>query len=421
MTYDPLTEPWMAELLDSKLTVPELPSGYVSRPRLQQRLDDGTSGPLTCVCALAGSGKTTLAAGWATTLAEVGWLTLDADDNETNTFWRYLVAALEATGVRTSRIAASPGTREFIDELAARIAPRTKPVIVILDNFHEIACRAVTASLTLLLRRASPRLRLVLLTRHEPALPTARYRINGGYTEARGPELAFTVDEAVELGARTSVSMSRAATAALVTKTQGWAAGLRIFLMSANGVGNVGDRLAAFGGEDRWIAGYLAREVLKDHPRDVRTLLERTSIARRLPVGLAVELSGRVDAGAVLDRLVSQNAFIELVEPGVYHHHPLLAQMLRMRLARGDWDESASLHRRAADWLAREGLPLEALHHATQAEDWGMVARLIVDQQLFVPMLLGCANRTVDRAVRRVPELDMWRDPQPLSSAPSLP
>jgi LuxR family maltose regulon positive regulatory protein len=411
MTNDPLTQPWVTDLFASKLTVPELPSGYISRPRLQQRLNDATSGPLTCVCALAGSGKSNATAGWTASLDDVGWLTLDTGDNEPNSFWRYLAAALEATGVRADRIGAPPGTKQFIDELAGRVVQRHKPAIVVLDDFHEIVSPTVTTGLTMLLRHASPDLRLVLLTRHNPPMPTVRYRLNGGYTEIDATELAFTVDEAVELVERSSVSISTAAIVDLVTRTQGWAAGLGLFLMSAGGADGVADRVAAFGGTDRWVAHYLAQEVFDDEPVGVRALLERTSIARRLPVGLAAELSGRADAGAVLDRLLSQNAFIESVEPRVYRYHPLFAQMLRMRLASAHQRDCASLHRSAAAWHTREGSPDEALHHAAQAEDWPLVAQLIVDEQLFVPMLLGCPNRTLVRAARGVPELDMQRDP----------
>ena len=411
MTDESLAEPRAAGLLGSKLTVPDLPSGYLTRPRLQRRLEVGIAGPLTCVCAAAGSGKTTLAAGWAATAGMVGWLTLEADDNETISFWRYFVAALDATGVYTDRIAARPGTRPFIDLLAVRIKQHHKPVIVVLDDFHEIVGRAVTTSLALLLRHASPQLRLVLLTRHNPPLPTARYRLSGGYTEIDGKGLAFTLDEAVQLADRSPVSISTAAMADLVARTQGWASGLGLFLLSGAGAHDVGDRLVTFGGGERWIADYLAQEVLDDKPGDVRTLLERTSIARQLPVGLAAELSDRADAGAVLDLLLSQNAFVESIGAGAYRYHPLFAQMLRTRLGGAHRSDCASLHRRAAEWFAREGSPLEALHHAAQAEDWRLAARVIVDEQLFVPMLLGGANRTVVRAARGVPEVDMWHDP----------
>lgn len=85
MTCDPSAEPW-APLSGTKLRIPELPSYHVKRPRLQQRLESATSAAVTCICASAGSGKTSMAAEWATARGEIGWLSLDAQDNDPNTF-----------------------------------------------------------------------------------------------------------------------------------------------------------------------------------------------------------------------------------------------------------------------------------------------------------------------------------------------
>src|SRR5215471_6657086 len=64
-----MTEPgnaWERDvLLGAKLHVPRPPPGFVARPRLTGRLDEGLSQRLILVCAPAGSGKTALLAAWA--------------------------------------------------------------------------------------------------------------------------------------------------------------------------------------------------------------------------------------------------------------------------------------------------------------------------------------------------------------------
>ena len=64
-----MTEPGTAGergvLLAAKLHVPRPPPGFVARPRLTGRLDEGLSRRLILVCAPAGSGKTALLAAWA--------------------------------------------------------------------------------------------------------------------------------------------------------------------------------------------------------------------------------------------------------------------------------------------------------------------------------------------------------------------
>ena len=66
-------------LLTTKLHVPVVQPGFVSRPRLATRLDEGLARQLILVCAPAGSGKTTLLADWARAgQRPVAWLSLDA-------------------------------------------------------------------------------------------------------------------------------------------------------------------------------------------------------------------------------------------------------------------------------------------------------------------------------------------------------
>ena len=74
------------QLLQTKLQRPRIPRHFVPRPRLFERLDQGSQGPLTLVCAGAGYGKTTLVSAWIESLAArnqsatrqpAAWISLD--------------------------------------------------------------------------------------------------------------------------------------------------------------------------------------------------------------------------------------------------------------------------------------------------------------------------------------------------------
>ena len=83
-------------LLATKLRVPSVPAGFVSRPRLAQAFGDGLTRGRALVCAPAGFGKTALLADWARNGEQsVAWLGLDAGDSDPARFWRYAVAALD--------------------------------------------------------------------------------------------------------------------------------------------------------------------------------------------------------------------------------------------------------------------------------------------------------------------------------------
>ena len=83
-------------LLATKLHVPGLQPGFVSRPRLVEALGEGLARQLILVCAPAGFGKTAVLADWARLGRwPVAWLSLDAGDNDPVRFWRHAVAALD--------------------------------------------------------------------------------------------------------------------------------------------------------------------------------------------------------------------------------------------------------------------------------------------------------------------------------------
>jgi LuxR family maltose regulon positive regulatory protein len=103
----------MAPLIRTKLRPPFTRRALVSRPRLQARITEGLSRPLTLITAPAGFGKTTLIAEWiATGGMPAAWLSLQKDDNQVGRFLKYLVAALReahpAVGREAAQLATSP-------------------------------------------------------------------------------------------------------------------------------------------------------------------------------------------------------------------------------------------------------------------------------------------------------------------------
>ena len=86
-------------LLETKLYIPKRRPGLVSRPRLTERLDQGTERKLTLVSAPPGFGKSTLLAEWVAAAPagerHVAWVSLDQSDNDPALFWAYFIAALQ--------------------------------------------------------------------------------------------------------------------------------------------------------------------------------------------------------------------------------------------------------------------------------------------------------------------------------------
>jgi LuxR family transcriptional regulator, maltose regulon positive regulatory protein len=104
-------------LLATKLYVPRMQPGFVDRPRLTARLDEGLARRLILVSAPAGFGKTALLAAWASSAKRpVAWLSLDDGDNDPARFWRHVAAALEP---------ACPGIIGRVGPLLGQPAPQS--------------------------------------------------------------------------------------------------------------------------------------------------------------------------------------------------------------------------------------------------------------------------------------------------------
>src|SRR4029450_7698983 len=75
-------------LLATKLHIPRPRPGFVLRPRLLERLQQGMEQLVVLVCTPAGFGKTSLLADWARRgRRPVAWLSLDEGDNDPARFW----------------------------------------------------------------------------------------------------------------------------------------------------------------------------------------------------------------------------------------------------------------------------------------------------------------------------------------------
>jgi LuxR family maltose regulon positive regulatory protein len=375
-------------LLATKQYVPSVPPGFVPRARLVGRLDEGLARGVVLVCAPAGFGKTTLLADWARGgRRSVAWLALDVDESDPARFWRYVVAALDRvrSGIaeRVGALLGPPAPVSFdgvatalINELAAQPGE----LVLILDDYHLVDAPAVHASLTFLLEHLPPGLRVVLAGRSDPPLRLARLRARGRLAELRAAELRFTAQEAAGL-LREAVGPELPDTAltALVTRTEGWVAGLQLAGLSLRGQADAAGLVASFSGSHRYVLDYLSQEVLESQPEPVREFLLETSVLPRLCGELCDALTGRRDGQQMLEAIEGANLFLVPLDSarGWWRYHHLFADLLQARLQRQRPERVPELHRRAAAWSDEHGLTDDAVRHALAAGEATWAARLI--------------------------------------------
>jgi LuxR family transcriptional regulator, maltose regulon positive regulatory protein len=393
----------------AKLSRPQLLRSLVHRQRLINMLEAGARHTVTLVCAGAGWGKTVLVSSWADAQRRpVGWLTLDAEDNNPNVFWFHVVAALRETGAvpEDNPLAElgslQAGDTELVERVRHGLAQMPGPVVLVLDDFHEIDDPQLLDSVAALLRYPPESFHLLLISRAEPALPLHRLRAAGQLTEIRAGELAFSPEESVELLAAHGLQLADDDLTTLLHRTEGWAAGLQLavaYLAARGGPIRIGD----FAGDMRAVEKYLADEVLANQPPDVRRFLLYTSVPEQVCGELADALTEEERGQWMLEELERVNAFIVRLgpKPQWFRYHPLLRDMLLHQLLLQQPPVLAELHLRAARWYAEREAILEALAHAAAARDWPFVGRLVAARA--APLIVSTKRAALARVLERIP------------------
>jgi LuxR family transcriptional regulator, maltose regulon positive regulatory protein len=402
-------------LLETKLYIPTSRTGLVPRPRLMERLDQGTSGKLTLASAPAGFGKTTLLAAWARRTAgdrSTAWVSLDQSDNDPRLLWSYIIAALRTvdpdvgeSALSLLRSAQPPPIEVLLAGLINEISAVPSDLALVLDDYHAIDAEPVHRGIAFLLDHLPPRMHLVIATRADPPLPLARLRARGELTELRAADLRFAPDEAAAfLNQAMGLRLSATEIAALETRTEGWIAGLQLAALSMQGRQDVHEFIRTFAGDDHYIVDYLVEEVLQRQPQHVRSFLLQTSILDQMSGPLCDAITGREDGKALLEALERGNLFVVPLDSRRqwFRYHHLFADVLRAHAMEEQPDEVLALHRRASEWYQHNGGPAEAVRHALAAGDFERAADLV--ELAGRTMLTGRQDELLMRWLRALPD-----------------
>ncbi len=272
--------------------VAEHATGVVARPALFERLSAGVARGVTLLSAAAGSGKTVLLRSWledAGADTRAAWVTIEHDERDAQRFWLSVVEQLHRAAGRQGAIGELAPALTFdgeavVQRLVSELESLEEPVILVIDDLHELVSPEALVQLEMLLARRPPLLRVVLATRRDPQLGLHRLRLTGQLTELRGTDLRFTEGEARDLFAAAGVKLTEDGIATVAARCEGWAAGLRLVALSLTRHADPQSFIAAFSGSDRTVADYLLSEVLRRQPPERQAApaphLDRRAIER---------------------------------------------------------------------------------------------------------------------------------------------
>jgi LuxR family transcriptional regulator, maltose regulon positive regulatory protein len=363
-------------------------AGLLHRDRLLAALDRATVRKVTVISAPPGSGKTSLLRAWSDRASKhrrVAFVTVPRDQQDAQQFWLAVLDAIRQTDpiADSRRQMAAPtfAGDVMVDTVVSELAKVAEVAVLVIDDLHELSAADALAQLEHLLSVLPKSARVVLSSRRDPPIRLHQLRLADEVAELRAGDLRFTASETRELLAASGISLSDSGAAALYEHTEGWAAGLRLAVISLSGHPEPDRFVDEFSGTDRAIGEYLMAEMLERQPIEVQSMLLRTSVVDRLNGELADLLAGRRGCEQTLLALENANAFVVSLdaERSWFRYHQLLANFLRLELRRTLAEEVPDLHRKAAAWFGDHGEVVEAIRHTLAAGDWPDAAKLLAD------------------------------------------
>src|SRR5580700_9956411 len=367
--------------------------GLIRRHDLVAALDRAAQKRVTIVSAPAGTGKTSLLRAWADRPGQdcqVAFVTVRPGQHDMPLFWLTVLGAVRAaagSGEDDAQLpAVAPGSSgdAMVDRVLSELGESGARFVLVIDDLHELSSPDAAAQVTALLTRLPPDVRAVVATRRDLPLRLHKLRLAGDLAEIRAAQLRFTEQETRQLLAAAGIALPEHTTAMLHQRTEGWAAGLRLAVLSLAGHSDPERFVAEFSGSDRTVAEYLMAEMLERQPPEVQWMLLRTSVLDRVNGELADLLTGATGSERILLELEDANAFVVSLDPGRswFRYHRMFGDLLRLELRRTMAADIAGLHQLAARWLAARGEAADAIGHLQAAGDWDEAARMLTDHAL---------------------------------------
>ncbi len=410
-------------VLSTKLSKPQLPDRLISRKSL---LKDCDWASVILVSAQAGSGKSTVVSDWLSENSKLYcWYSLDDWDNDLMQFFACLLAGIKTIDALASKALEqlldafqSIGFEAFLRALISQLHAIKSPYILILDDYHVIRNDQIHQVIRTMLEHFPHSMQLVLITREDPPFPLAKMRASRKLAELRISQLRFTEEEVkAYFWQQLHISLQEEQIQHLVTKTEGWVAGLQMAAISMQEIDDIGGFIEAFSGSHYYIMDYLMEEVLERQTPEIEAFLLRTSILEFFSDDLcdAVAQLETGSSNTIIEKLLKTNSFIISTEPSHrwFRYHHLFRDLLRQRLEQQSKDALEALHLRAGLWLKTNGFGQEAIYHLFKANAFEQVAALIeckwaeMDMQLQSASWLDMAKKLPPDILERSPILTM--------------
>jgi LuxR family transcriptional regulator, maltose regulon positive regulatory protein len=375
-------------MLLTKLHIPPVGTHIVRRSELFEKLNTGLNRRLILISAPAGFGKTTLVSDWINRQKiPTAWFSLDKGDNDPVGFLSYVISGIQSVnkniGLSALTLLKSPN-KPSIESITSLLINDlfgiNKNLLLVLDDYHLIESSDISQLVAHLLGHIPNNIHLVILTRHDPALPLARLRSQRQMVELRASDLNFSVNDiSILFNKKLKIKITIEDAHSLETKTEGWIAGLQLTALSMQGRENIAEFIQDLTGDNRYIMDYLIEEVLKIQSDDIKDFLLKTSILEQISAPLCDAVLNKSDSQLILENLEQKNMFVIPLdaERKWYRYHHLFADLLKQRLQRRDKITIYDLHDKASRWFEQNDMYDLAIDHAMKIKNYKKSIQLL--------------------------------------------
>lgn len=383
-----------AQVLTERFYQPPVPVGYIRRPRLCEQLNHGLQGRLLLVCAPAGFGKSALASEFCEQLPEqwrTVWLALSPRYRDPGRFFETFLAALHSVSPDIAEQAlAALKTRQshqafpyeaWLDDLLDEISDdldSNAPVLIVLDDYHLVQSEVLDRSLQYFLNHLPLGLLLLVNSRQRPNWHLARWRLSEYIVEVSEQDLRLNSNEVQALLTEQGHAQVEVAVLQnILSRSEGWVAGLRLWLLAMSSADDEYALLAGPHGAQGLIRDYLLEEIMAQQPESIKAFLSATAVLERFNTSLCDAVREAHDSAEMIEFLLAHQVFlVPLDERGEwYRYHHLFSDLLQAQ--KTSQTQVLGLHARASAWFAEQGMLNEAVEHALLAEQPQVAASLV--------------------------------------------
>jgi LuxR family maltose regulon positive regulatory protein len=329
-----------------------------------------------------------LAAQWcARHSAPSAWLALDEHDDEPRRFWEYLIGAFEHAGLAGMEDCRKQLNRNSEDNITATItglinilATDGSPWSLVLDDFHFIHDSDIQRQFAYFVDYLPPGITVTLVSRTEPPLPLARWRVRRWVQDIHPGLLAFSEEECRDFFHDTmGLQLSEEDIRTICRRTEGWVAAMQLSALSGGGKSQTKEVHLDI--DERQISDYVLTEVLEQQPESLARFLLDTACCPRLCASLCNTIRGESDSQKRLEQLLTQNLFLIPLDTQNewFRYHDLFRDALLQRVTQKEPEKAASLRQKTIDWLLDHGHVQEAITQIVHNKDWPWLADVLAE------------------------------------------